>query len=146
MKSFLILLTLCIPILTYAQTSEQDKVNNTIVALFDGFAELNIEKVVQNSAPDIIILEHGEVWTRDSIRQKMAFFKSLNPTRVNSLKFLKTEITGNDAWVIYDNRALITINGQKYEYIWLESAVLVRLGNNWKVKMLHSTRLAPKYD
>lgn len=146
MRISIIVLMLISSISVFSQTSEQDRVNNTIVALFDGFAELSFEKVEQNSTSDIMILEHGEVWTMDTIRQKMTFFKSLNPTRVNSIKFLKTEITGNTAWVVYDNRAVITLNDQKYEYIWLESAVLVRSGNDWKIKMLHSTRLAPKQD
>jgi hypothetical protein len=38
------------------------------------------------------------------------------------------------------------MNGQKIEYYWLESAVLIKEGNEWKVKMLHSTRISPKKD
>lgn len=144
MRCILILAAFLIPVLGFSQNTEQNKVNKTIEVLFDGLAELSIDKIKQNSTPDLIILEHGEVWNMDTIQLKLNEIKALNPSRVNSFKFLKTEIKDKTAWVAYENKAVVTMNGKNYEYNWLESAVLVKAGNDWKVQMLHSTRLAPE--
>jgi hypothetical protein len=146
MRNTLILAALLIPALSFSQNAEQNKVNNTIKAMFDGLSELSLEKIKKNSTADLMILEHGEIWNMDTIAAKISELRSLNPTRINSFEFIKTEITGQTAWVAYDNRAIVTINGQKIEYHWLESAFLIKEGNEWKIKMLHSTRLSPKKD
>lgn len=146
MRNALILTALLIPALSFSQNAEQNKVNNAIVAMFDGLAELSLEKIKKNSTADLMILEHGEIWNIDTIAAWISTVRSLNPVRTNSFEFIKTEIIGQIAWVAYDNKAVVTMNGQKTEKHWLESAVLVKEGNEWKVKMLHSTRLLPKKD
>jgi Domain of unknown function (DUF4440) len=137
---------LLIPAISFSQITEQAKVNNTIVAMFKGLADLSIEQIRNSSTDDLIILEHGEVWNMDTIVVKLNEIKALNPVRVNSFDFIKTEVRDQTAWVAYHNKAIITVNGQKVDYHWLESAVLVKQGNDWKVKMLQSTRLLPKKD
>ena len=146
MRLILILAVLLIPALSFSQSTEQAKVNNVIVAIFKGLADLSIEQIKNSSTDDLIILEHGEIWNMDTIVAKVNELKTLNPVRVNSFDFVKTEVRDNTAWVAYHNKAIITMNGQKVQYHWLESAVLVKQGNDWKVKMLQSTRLLPKKD
>lgn len=146
MRLNIMLAVLLIPAISFAQITEQAKVNNTIVALFKGLADLSIEQIRNTSTEDLIILEHGEIWNMDTIVAKLNKLKALNPVRVNSFDFVKTEVRDNTAWVAYHNKATVTINGQKVQYHWLESAVLVKQGNDWKVKMLQSTRLLPKKD
>jgi hypothetical protein len=146
MRNTLILAALLIPALSFSQNAEQNKVNNTIIAMFDGLTELSLEKIKKNSTADLMILEHGEIWNMDTIAAKISELRALNLTRVNSFKFIKTEIADQTAWVAYENRALVTMNGQKIDYYWLESAFLIKEGNEWKIKMLHSTRLSPKKD
>lgn len=146
MRLNIMLAVLLIPAISFAQITEQTKVNNTIVAMFKGLADLSIEQIRNTSTEDLIILEHGEIWNMDTIVAKLNELKALNPVRVNSFDFVKTEVRDQTAWVAYHNKAIITINGQKVQYHWLESAVLVKQGNDWKVKMLQSTRLLPKKD
>jgi ketosteroid isomerase-like protein len=144
MRLKIILAALLIPAFSFSQITEQDKVNNTIKAMFQGLAEMNIEQIRNTSTEDIVILEHGEIWNIDTILTKVNAMKLLNPTRVNSFEFMQTEIRGQTAWVTYRNKAIITMAGKDSEKNWLESAVLIKQGNEWKVKMLHSTRLPPK--
>jgi hypothetical protein len=144
MRHVLIFAALLIPALSFSQNAEQNKVNNTIKAMFDGLAQLSLEQIKKNSTEDLMILEHGEIWNMDTIAAKISALRSLNPARVNSFEFIKTEIIGQTAWVAYDNKAIVTINRQKIEYHWLESAFLIKEGNEWKIKMLHSTRLSPR--
>lgn len=146
MRLTIILAALLIPAISFSQITEQDKVNNTIVAMFKGLADLSIEQIKNTSTDDLIILEHGEIWNMDTVVAILNKLKALKPVRVNSFDFIKTEVRDQTAWVAYQNKAIVTINGQKVDYHWLESAVLVKQGNDWKIKMLQSTRLLPKKD
>jgi ketosteroid isomerase-like protein len=146
MRLTLILAVLMFPALAFSQNAEQNKVKNTIKGMFDGLSNLSIEQVKKNSTEDLMIIENGEVWNMDTLSTIINALKDFNPVRVNSFEFLKTEIQGQTAWVAYWNNATVTTNVQKIEYKWLESAVLVKQGNDWKVKMLHSTRLSPKKE
>lgn len=146
MRRIMVLTVLLIPAISFSQITEQAKVNNTIIAMFKGLADLNIEQIRNNSTEDLIILEHGEIWNMDTVVVRLNELKSLNPVRVNSFDFIKTEVRDQTAWVAYHNKAIVTMNSQKVDYHWLESAVLVKQGADWKVKMLQSTRLLPKKD
>lgn len=90
---------------------------------------------------DVTILEHGIVWNLDTLR---AYFKQPRPAdfkRVNSFDFFQTEADGRMAFVSYHNTADIHANDKDFMVKWLESAVLVRDGDKWRIKMLHSTRV-----
>lgn len=129
-----------------AQTppTEQRRVNETIIRLFDGIAELDFAKLKAAATPDFMLLEDGLVWNTDSLVHVLAPLKKVNFKRTNQLNFIRTEVTGNLAWVAYHNTATITINGQPRNVAWLESAVLRKEGKEWRVQLLHSTVLRPK--
>jgi len=67
--------------------------------------------------------------------------KGASFSRTNHLDFMQTEIKGNTAWSIYYNSADMIIDGLEVHREWLESAVLLKEGKVWKVKLLHSTTL-----
>ena len=48
------------------------------------------------------------------------------------------------AWVSYWNKEEIRREGQLRTVVWLESAVMVRENDRWKIQLLHSTRLEPE--
>ena len=48
------------------------------------------------------------------------------------------------AWVSYWNKAEIRREDQLRTVVWLESAVMVRENDRWKIQLLHSTRLEPE--
>jgi ketosteroid isomerase-like protein len=130
-----------------AQTSpspEEAGVQQVLTRLFDAISAVDMEALKQCTTKDILLLESGAVWNIDSITQKMGAMKGLGNTRINHLEFVRTEISGNLAWVAYHNAADITANGQTRTIKWLESAVLSKEDGAWKVKMLHSTRLGSK--
>jgi ketosteroid isomerase-like protein len=52
------------------------------------------------------------------------------------------DVDGNAAWGSYYNEATIRVaDGTVRNVQWLESAVLIKQGNDWKIKLLHSTRI-----
>lgn len=124
-------------------TPEQMKVQQVIQQIFESFSDGSIEKMERSVTADVNILEDGEVWTLDTIR---LFFQKPRPAdfkRINNFEFLKTEVHETMAFVSYYNTAAIHSNNRNVTVKWLESAVLVKEGEAWKIRMLHSTRIQP---
>jgi ketosteroid isomerase-like protein len=126
------------------QTAEQTKVNQSLTHLFDALAALDMNGIKQFSTRDLMVLENGVVWNLDTLARKVENLKGTSFARTNHLDFVKTEVQGNTAWVVYHNAADIIINGEEIHARWLESAVLVKEGGIWKIRLLHSTVLKRK--
>jgi hypothetical protein len=127
-----------------AQNTEQTRVNQSLIKLFDALAALDMNGIKEFSTKDLMILESGSVWNLDTIAHKIDELKSVNFSRTNHLDFIQTEIKGNTAWSVYYNSADMIIDGVEVHRKWLESAVLVKEDKVWKIKMLHSTTLRQK--
>ena len=147
-KSFLFMLlfivaSFCLKAQTQ-NSSEQAKVNQAVNKFFDGIAALDTKMMEQYTTKDFILLEDGAVWNMDTLTNKLSPLKTMSFSRTNHLDFIQTEIKGSTAWVAYNNTADMSVSGQTMNVQWLESAVLVKEGKDWKIKMLHSTPLKPK--
>jgi hypothetical protein len=121
--------------------SPEQNVQQVIHDVFQAFSDASLSKMEQVVTTDVKILEHGEVWTLDSIR---FYFDKPRPAdfrRINKLEFFQTEVKENMAFVSYWNSAEIRANNKDRKVKWLESAVLVMEGGRWRVRMLHSTRV-----
>lgn len=121
--------------------TEHQNIHDAIRMCFDAFSDGSIEKLEQGVTTDVVILEDGVVWSLDTLRK---FFKKPRPAdfkRVNKLNFFQTEADGRMAFVSYYNTADIRANGKDFNVNWLESAVLIRDRDKWRIKMLHSTRI-----
>lgn len=125
-------------------SSEDQKVQDVVVHFFEGLSERNLEKIQECTTPDFTILEHGVIWNIDTLvafaaRPLPAGFK-----RINTFDFFQTEVRKDMAFISYHNKADISTPGEQRTVQWLESAVFVKDGGSWKMKMLHSTRLPQK--
>jgi ketosteroid isomerase-like protein len=125
-------------------SAEAAPVQQAIRGVFDGFSALSLEEIMRHCTPDVTILEDGVVWNADSMATNLKRLKGADFKRVNSFNFLQTEVRGNTAWTSYFNQADVQVNGKAYQLRWLESAVLVKEGGQWKIKILHSTVIRPK--
>ena len=137
---FLLFLVSTTTLFAQKQTDQQ-QVQQILRLVFEAFSEGSVAKMEQALTPDVKILETGEVWTLDTIRSYFARLRPADFKRINTLDFFQTEVEGKMAFVSYHNTAAIHANGKDRMVKWLESAVLVKQGKSWRVKMLHSTRL-----
>jgi len=115
-----------------------------ITYFFDGLSELSDANMRVYLTKDFLLLEDGEVWNSDSLTVNMARMKGRDFKRINSFRFIRTEVEGNQATVAYYNHADITVNGKLFPVDWLESAQLVKDESGWKIKLMHSTRIKQK--
>ena len=124
------------------KSGEQRKVEATVEGLFAGIAELNPTKIKAYVTADMVLLENGAVWTVDSLVKALAPLNKATFSRKNTFEFMRTDVTDNTAWVAYRNTAEVTKDGRSATIRWLESATLVKVGDAWKIKLLHVTKLS----
>ena len=108
---------------------------------FRALSELDDTRLRSSVTPDFLLLENGTVWTIDSLILKLDRMKGKQFSRRNSFSIISNKTLNNVAWISYDNRAEISIDGILYHRKWLESAVLVKEGNAWKIQLLHATKI-----
>jgi ketosteroid isomerase-like protein len=91
---------------------------------------------------DVHFYEYGQVWTIDSLIQKVIQGSSTPGfKRTNSFEFVNTSINKKTAWVTYYLQSTFTRNGKEDIVKWMETVVLIKEIKNWKITVLHSTRL-----
>lgn len=146
MKKTLFIAMLFTNVNLLGQNADQLKVNQSLIKLFDALAALDMNGIKEFSTKDLMILESGAIWNLDTLSRKVEQLKAVSFSRTNHLDFVQTELKGTIAWSVYYNTADMIIDGIEVHRKWLESAVLVKEGKVWKVKLLHSTTLRTKKD
>lgn len=110
--------------------------------LFAAMSKHDGKAMQETATDDFQLLEHGEDWTMqdlvDAIQPKGTPYE-----RKNFFHQIRARQNGNVAWISYWNKAEIRREGALRTVVWLESAVVVREDDLWKVQLLHSTRLEP---
>ncbi|MGA0555663.1 nuclear transport factor 2 family protein [Larkinella sp. VNQ87] len=126
------------------QNREEEKVKKVIVDAFQAIADIDLPNLRSYCQPDFILLEDGQVWTIDTLENRLRPNLGSGMKRVNTIDFIKVTVRGPVAWVSYHNTADITRNNKQRQVRWLESAVLEKMKGEWKLALLHSTVLEAK--
>jgi hypothetical protein len=100
-----------------------------------------LPKLRSHCQADFSLLEDGQVWTIDTLENRLKPNIGSGLKRVNTIDFINVTVRGPVAWVSYHNTAAIVRNGNERQIRWLESAVLERQKGEWKLSLLHSTVL-----
>lgn len=119
----------------------QDNPFKAVEDLFAAISEVDHAKMKNTVTSDFQLLEVGEDWDLNDL------IEVVNPSenvRRNYFHVLKLKTDSNFAWVSYWNKATFTKDELVETVVWLESAVLIRDDNKWKIQMLHSTRIKPE--
>jgi hypothetical protein len=139
-KIALITLMVIFSATSFAQ-KDKTKIEGSIAGFFNGMSLVNADTLRFYATPDFQLLENGEVWNLDTLISKVMPRKDSRIQRVNTFEFIRTEQTGDIAWVTYHNSAEFSLGEKKQTVKWMESAVLVKDKGRWKLQMLHSTKL-----
>jgi hypothetical protein len=124
---------------SYAQTPEKGEVQQVITRFFDALSIANIPQMKAEVSDGFILLENGEIWTIDTLANKISRPKPEGYLRQNSFDFIETKIEKNRAWVYYKNKAEITSKTRNASIKWLESAILRKEKGRWRMELMHST-------
>jgi hypothetical protein len=124
---------------SFAQTSEKAEVQQVITRFFDALSVANIPLMKAEVSDDFMLLENGEIWTIDTLANKISRPKPEGYLRQNSFDFLSTKIDKNRAYVFYKNKAEISSKTRNATIKWLESAILRKEKGRWRMEFMHST-------
>lgn len=131
----------------YAQTptKEQRAVQQTIENMFTALSHSDTSALKKYVTHDVNFFEYGQIWNRDTIVHKALLGKAIPDfNRINSFEYVSTNINQKTAWVTYYLQSTITKGGKEEIVKWLETVILIRNGNQWKINVLHSTRLGTR--
>ncbi len=110
--------------------------------LFAAMSKHDGDAMRETATKDFQLLEHGEDWSMqklvDAVQPKGKPYE-----RKNFFDQIRARQKGDVAWVSYWNKAEIRRGGGLRTLVWLESAVMVKEDDRWKVQLMHSTRLDP---
>ncbi len=132
------------PISNNIITLEETNIAKDLIqgAFDDLWGGVDSTKILNYHTNDFIILEHGEIWDNNRIKQFMReqLENPNRPKRVNSMDYISIDKYGPSIQIAYHNTAefynqdSLVGNGS-----WLESAVAVETPEGWRLKMMHST-------
>ncbi|WP_405377130.1 DUF4440 domain-containing protein [Nonlabens sp. Asnod3-A02] len=142
-----IFFTSCVQIKTSdtstTSSKDVDEVEVLIQNIFDDiWSDHQADAISKYHTDDFLLLEHGEVWTNDTIANwcKMAAMRDNGSKRVNNFERISAKQDGNKIWLAYHNYATITKDSTERNLSWLESVVAVKKDSIWKLELMHSTR------
>ena len=123
-------------------TQEQSTVQHTIENLFAALTNVDTAAMKTFTTSNVRFYEYGQVWTIDTLIQKVVQDKSIPGfKRTNKFEFVNTTINTKTAWVTYYLQSTFTRNGKEEIVKWMETVVLIKEKKQWKINVLHSTRL-----
>ncbi len=123
------------------------EVEHVVQGVFDDvWSNKNAEYLTKYHTDDFILLEHGEVWTNDTIANwcKRAKIRDNGMKRTNSFDFFEAKKEGDKIWMAYHNYATFKKDTLTGKAQWLESIVAVKEDSIWKLELMHSTRVPRK--
>jgi hypothetical protein len=143
-----IILMMFFTTISFGQVSnETDKtsIKNLIIESFDEiWSKLDAKNIDKYYTKDFLLLENGEVWNNDSIKNYLdnAMLRKPNLKRMNTIEVIEIKIANKMAWIAYQNYATFSSDNKIIRRAhWLESATAILTENGWKLEMLHSTRI-----
>lgn len=131
-------------------TEEEEQIAKALIqgSFDDIWGGVDTNKVSDYHTDDFFILEHGEIWDNDRIKAYMngQRLRENRPKRINRMDYISIWKYGESMQIAYHNYAefvradTLVAKGQ-----WLESALAIKTeAGDWKLKMMHSTRVARK--
>jgi ketosteroid isomerase-like protein len=90
---------------------------------------------------DFLLFESGQVM---NVEDFINFIKAFEgSTSTYEFENFKANVEGSVAWISLRNKATMTMGDQVMNFDWLESGVLKKQGNSWKLAFYHSTTIEP---
>lgn len=125
-----------------AVNKERATIHQKVESMFSTLTNFDTVALKTFVTANVRFYEYGQVWNMDTLIHKVMQGKDIKDfKRTNRFDFVSTTIQHKTAWVTYYLESIITRNGKQETLNWLETVVLIRERGNWKIDVLHSTRI-----
>ena len=122
-----------------SKAQNENELQAVISGVFQALSDRNENDLRTLCSSDLLVVEDAKLWSIDSL---VFYVRKPVPDdykRENSFKFINSVVKNDIACVTYENTASITGKKNHYLIVWMETAILVRDEERWKLKILHST-------
>ena len=89
---------------------EEEAIKQLIQNAFDGvWSDLDSTKITEYHTDDFLLLEHGEIWNNDTIKNYLIKARQAEKKsdRVNKFEFIRFVKSKKSIWVAYQNYATL---------------------------------------
>ena len=124
-----------------ASTNDEVQVTEALRSMFAALSVEDILKLRTVVAPDFYAFEAGGRITGDALIDLIKKAHAAGKVYVWTVNEPEVHIDGSMAWVTYINRGSIKDASETKNVSWLESAVLRKEKDNWRIQFFHSTRV-----
>ena len=125
-------------------SADQDQVIEAIRSFFAAASADDLEKLHAVAAPDFYAFDAGGRFTRDALMDMIKAAHAAGKVYVWTVNEPEVHICGDIAWITYVNRGSIKDASGTKDVTWLESAVLGKEKDIWRIHFFHSTRAPEK--
>src|SRR4029434_4004886 len=120
-------------------TNDEVQVTEALRSMFAALSVEDILKLRTVVAPDFYAFEAGGRITGDALIDLIKKAHAAGKVYVWTVNEPEVHIDGSMAWVTYINRGSIKDASETKNVRWLESAVLRKEKDNWRIQFFHST-------
>ena len=142
-KIIILILAIYISISLQAQqqlTKDQQEVHKSVINFFEALSNRDSVSLKDHCTADILLFETGSTWNADTLILKAITLNTATDfKRTNTFDFINTTVADNTAWVTYNLHSEITRNGKQSTVQWMETVIVIKEKQKWKIKLLHST-------
>ena len=142
-KIIILILAIYISISLQAQqqlTKDQQEVHKSVINFFEALSNRDSVSLKDHCTADILLFETGSTWNADTLILKAITLNTATDfKRTNTFDFINTTVADNTAWVTYNLHSEIRRNGRQSTVQWMETVILIKEKQKWKIKVLHST-------
>ena len=124
-----------------AITDDQAQVTQTVREMFVAAAADDLAKLRSVITPDFYAFDGGGRFTGDALMDLIKAAHAAGKVYVWTVNEPEVQIHGDIAWITYVNRGSIKDASGTKDVTWLESAVLRKEKDRWRIQFFHSTRV-----
>lgn len=124
-----------------AQDAEILRAQQTVTGFFDALAQMENNTLKSYVTNDFLLLEDAQLFRTADLLTEMEKVRMFDIQRINTIKFFDGKRNGKTIWLTYQNTADFLMDNKKMQLNWLESAILVKQGRQWKIQLMHVTTM-----
>ena len=121
--------------------ADQVKVTEAVRSFFAAAAADDVDKLHAVTARDFYAFDAGGRFTRDALMDLIKAAHAAGKVYVWTVNEPEVHVDGEIAWITYVNRGSIKDASGAKEVSLLESAVLRKENDTWRIQFFHSTRV-----
>jgi hypothetical protein len=119
--------------------AEEAAAEQAVVEFFDALGKLDHETAQSAVTSEFELVQDTVALDWDALVEYARPLEDAGATVSYEFSDFNTTVRGSVAWTRYRSRSVFEMNGQATRSEWLESAVLERIGDRWRIDRFHST-------